>query len=182
MFRKLFVLAILIMLNLSAIYGLDAYLHRNDVIKSADTAEKTPDFTWRDFDGKTHNIAELKGHIVVIHFWATWCAPCRKEFPELLAAAKALGDNVIFLTISGDDELAPAKKFVENAEQKSGTKNLANVLYALDDNKHIAIDIFQTAVYPESIVLDANQNMRRKFGGAIEWQDANVMDYLKQLK
>lgn len=138
-----------------------------------------PNFNWQDFNGKSHNIKDLFGHTVIIHFWATWCGPCRREFPALLAAAKLLDKDIIFLTISGDDRLESAQKFAVQAQVISGTGNLDNVLYAFDPDKKIAFDIFQTAVYPESIVIDKSGNMRRKFPGAVHWSNDEVISELK---
>ncbi|HEU5047518.1 MAG TPA: TlpA disulfide reductase family protein [Rickettsiales bacterium] len=140
-----------------------------------------PDFTWQDFNGKSHDIKELKGRTLVIHFWASWCGPCRKEFPSLLATAKADKD-VTFLTISGDDTLASAEKFVEQSQKDANAKDLPNVLYAFDPEKKVAFDIFQTAVYPESILVDKTQQMHHKFPGAVDWQSAEVQDALKSVK
>lgn len=142
-------------------------------------ASPAPQFTWVDLDGKSHSLKELKGHVVVLHFWASWCGPCRREFPELLKAAKALGPDVIFLAISADDTLDAAKRFVTKEEQATGITNLENLKYGFDADKKVIFDAFQTAVLPESIVLDQNQNMRRKFAGSVLWQNPQVSQYLK---
>ena len=141
----------------------------------------TPDFTWQDLDGKTHNIKELAGHTVVLHFWASWCSPCRREFPELLKAAQSMGDNVIFLTLAGDDTKDPAWEFIQKAEKHAEVKNLKNVIYGLDLDKKIAWDTFQTAVYPETIILDSKQAMHRKYVGEVAWGNPETTEYLKSL-
>jgi peroxiredoxin len=74
-----------------------------------------PDFTLADTEGKEHTLSDYQGKVVIINFWATWCAPCRKEMPSMQRAWEKLRDkNVAMLAINwGDDEKAVAK-FFEN--------------------------------------------------------------------
>lgn len=178
MIRKRTVFFVFLILNVIVFSGTILQLRKFGTIPEA-ISTATPDFSWQDFAGKSHNIKELAGHTVVIHFWATWCGPCRTEFPSLLATAKAMDKNIIFLTISGDDSLEVAQKFVTEAQTATATKDAGNVLYAYDPDKKIAFDIFQTAVYPESIIIDKAQNMRQKFPGAVHWQNDEVTNLLK---
>ncbi len=63
-----------------------------------------PDFTLHDLQGKRYTLHELRGQVVVINFWATWCGPCRYEIPDLTRIYNKYKDEgVIVLGISLDD-------------------------------------------------------------------------------
>jgi len=67
-------------------------------------AAAAPDFTLTNLDGKAHSLAEYRGKIVVLNFWATWCLPCREEMPMLSKLAPKYDEkDVAFLAASIDD-------------------------------------------------------------------------------
>jgi len=72
-------------------------------------AVPAPDFSIRDLQGNTLKLADFKGKVLVINFWATWCPPCRKEIPDFIEAYKELkGQGLEILGVSVDDTTAPA--------------------------------------------------------------------------
>lgn len=145
--------------------------------------QKAPDFTWRDFNSDKHTLKELtgSGKVIVLHFWATWCGPCRVEFPALLRAAKIMEKDVIFLTISGDDDDAPVRKYLAAAKDAAGVKP-DNMLYGFDPMKVIIGDLFQTTAFPETYIIDPQMNMRRKFKGGVDWSSLEIINYITDLK
>jgi thiol-disulfide isomerase/thioredoxin len=69
-----------------------------------------PDLNLTNLEGKTHSLAEYRGKVVVLNFWATWCPPCRDEMPMLSKlAAKYDEQNVAFLAVSLDDSQTQSK-------------------------------------------------------------------------
>src|SRR6188472_2093548 len=60
-------------------------------------------FTVVDLDGKTISMADLKGKVVLVNFWATWCPPCRAEIPDLVKLQEKYRDKLVVLGISEDE-------------------------------------------------------------------------------
>ena len=73
-----------------------------------------PALTGTTLDGKAWTLSDQVGKVVVLNVWGSWCPPCRKEAPDLVAAAKELGPSVQFIGLNTRDlDPAPAKKFVQ---------------------------------------------------------------------
>jgi thiol-disulfide isomerase/thioredoxin len=73
-----------------------------------------PAITGTTLDDKTWSLADQAGKVVVLNVWGSWCSPCRKEAPDLVAAAKELGPSVQFVGLNTRDlDKAPARKFAQ---------------------------------------------------------------------
>jgi thiol-disulfide isomerase/thioredoxin len=84
--------------------------------KAADARGKV-DFSLSDLNGRRWKLSELRGKVVVVNMWATWCPPCRKEMPDLDALAKEFPNDLVILGLT-DEEPAVARKYL--AEQPYG--------------------------------------------------------------
>ncbi|TDA65958.1 MAG: TlpA family protein disulfide reductase [Chloroflexi bacterium] len=84
-------------------------------------AEKTPleegmapDFTLTSFDGRTYTLSELRGNVVIINFWASWCPPCREEAAYLERTWRKYKDKgVIFIGVDYADAEKPALAYID---------------------------------------------------------------------
>lgn len=73
-----------------------------------------PDFTLKDLSGKNVRLEELRGKVILLTFWASWCSPCRIELPHFQALQKKLGrDKIVVLAVSADKQLDDVKGFAK---------------------------------------------------------------------
>jgi thiol-disulfide isomerase/thioredoxin len=78
--------------------------------------QRMPDLAYRDVQGKPGKLSALHGKVVVVHFWGSWCPPCRKEMPELARLQKTLGErrDIVFVLLQTREPLAIALRWAKN--------------------------------------------------------------------
>jgi len=81
-------------------------------LEAADTARQKADFTLSDFQGKSWHLDDLRGKVVLVNFWATWCPPCRKEMPDLEALYDKYKDQGFLVLAISDEEAAKVGPFI----------------------------------------------------------------------
>ncbi len=85
-------------------------------LEADDTARQKADFVLTDLQGKTWHLRDLRGKVVLVNFWATWCPPCRKEMPDLQALYDKFKDQGFVVLAISDEESAKVAPFI--AERK----------------------------------------------------------------
>jgi thiol-disulfide isomerase/thioredoxin len=110
-----------------------------------DAAREQADFTLTDLQGKSWTLRELRGKVVLVNFWATWCPPCRKEMPDLDALYKRFKDQGLVILAVDDEEVSKIKPFL--AERPVTYPVL------LDPGRKIN-DLFHIDGIPKSFVYD----------------------------
>jgi peroxiredoxin len=131
-----------------------------------------PDFTVKDADRQVQ-LSQLRGQVVVLNFWATWCPPCVEETPSLVQMQQKLKDKgVVVLAVSVDADESAYKRFL-----KDHNVNLLTVRDA--DQK--SNNLYGTIRFPETYIIDRQGMVRRKFIGAVDWNSPEVTDFLTKL-
>ena len=76
--------------------------------------KNAPDFALRDLDGHPLSLSTFRGKVVLLNFWATWCAPCKLEMPVFAAWQRQYGPQGLeVIGISMDDDAAPARRMIK---------------------------------------------------------------------
>jgi len=130
-----------------------------------------PDFTLQDADRKVA-LHDLRGKIVVLNFWATWCPPCVEEMPSLVRMQSELKDRVVVLAVSVDDDERSYHTFLK--------KNNVDLLTVRDPQQK-SNELYGTFKFPETYIIDRNGVVQRKFIGPVDWTSADITDYLNKL-
>ncbi|MES1147145.1 MAG: TlpA disulfide reductase family protein, partial [bacterium] len=85
-------------------------------LEKTDDARARNQFALKDLDGKTWNLADLKGKVVMVNFWATWCPPCRKEMPDMQSLYDQFKDQGFVILSISDETEDKVKPFIEKAK------------------------------------------------------------------
>lgn len=128
-------------------------------------------------DGSPVALSELaKGRVLLVNLWASWCAPCRKEMPELAHLQKLLGDDgfeVVAITVDRGG-IAAARETLD----EWGIEGLA--LYA-EPTMKIAMDLANGAL-PTSVIVDKKGVVRATYLGPLKWDAPEAQALIKALK
>ena len=143
------------------------------VLKVGDPA---PDFSLTDRQGKIWTLSKLKGQVVFINFWATWCPPCLKELPSMQKLYTTLPkDSFKMLAILNKDKTTLAD-FVAN--QKGIT------IPILDDAQNVVGSKYFLIGLPETFIVDKQGIIREKVIGGVQWDTPGsvkmIMKYINQ--
>lgn len=114
--------------------------------------KKAPDFKYLDINGKEVSLSDLKGNLVYIDIWATWCAPCREELPHLQKLEEVFkGTKIAFVSISTDKDKSKWEQMVK--EEKMGGIQLHS------GGDEVFMNAFRVKGIPHFILIDPEGNI-----------------------
>jgi cytochrome c biogenesis protein CcmG/thiol:disulfide interchange protein DsbE len=129
-----------------------------------------PEFVITD-GTQTIDLAKLRGKVVVLNLWATWCAPCVEELPSLLAMQR-MNPEIAVVAVSTDQDDEVYRKFL--------VRHQVDVATVRDAGQRVNA-LYGTVQIPETYIIDRQGILRRKFIGAQDWTGKEIEEYLHKL-
>jgi thiol-disulfide isomerase/thioredoxin len=132
-----------------------------------------PAFSFTDSNGMSVTSAELKGKVVLINFWASWCPPCRAEMPSLNKLYLSLRNdsNFVFLFVNEDEDINKGINFIKE-------NNLAIPFYQANA---VSTELFRGTL-PTTVVLNKQGNIVLKHEGMADYDNEQFINQLKELE
>jgi thiol-disulfide isomerase/thioredoxin len=132
-----------------------------------------PELTFNDADDKPLKLADYKGKVVLLNFWATWCAPCVKEMPSLDRLQAEMGkDRFVVLPLSLDGPSRPkVAPFYDD-------KKLSHLGVYFDKGRK-AMQALSISILPTSILVDAQGRELGRLEGEADWDKPEALALMK---
>ena len=183
MFKKLPIATLLAVLTFTGLglststafsQNLDQYLTgemKNVTLKKE--REEIPNISFKDGDGNTRQISEFKGKVLLVNFWATWCAPCREEMPSLDNLQAKLGSDDFTVLAVGQDlqGVEKTKKFLKALKLEN--------LTALNDKTVKSGRKLGVFGLPATLIIDREGREVGRLVGPAEWDAEEAIELLK---
>ena len=132
-----------------------------------------PDFTLTDMDGKSFNLASARGKWVFLHFWASWCGPCRKEMPAIRDMnGKLVNDKFEIVLINTAEDEDTIFSFLAE---------IGIDMNSLMDADGLVTEQYKPRGLPTTILIDPQGNVQYQAIGGREWHDPVYIDFLRNL-
>lgn len=123
-------------------------------VYAARVGQPAPDFSLKNSGGETRQLTNYRGKVVLINFWASWCAPCQVELPKLNALAVRNKGRLRVVTINVDNDKAQGQKSLRKLGLASST------METLWDSKNKAVGAYSPPTMPSSYILDSKGVIR----------------------
>lgn len=132
-----------------------------------------PDFTLKDLKGADWQLNSLKGKVILLNFWATWCPPCKKEVPSIEKLSRLLKkENFLVVAVSVDQDPARLKDFIK--------KNKITFL-VLNDETQAAATKYLVRGIPTNFIIGKGGVIVFKEVGSRDWATDEQVKYFKEL-
>ncbi|MCQ4139146.1 TlpA disulfide reductase family protein [Chryseobacterium sp. EO14] len=141
--------------------------------KTEESSLVPPNFSLRTENGEITETSQLRGKVVFINFWASWCPPCRAEFPSVqkFYDAYKTNQNLVFLTVNLDDELILGKNYLQKEKF---------TIPFLVPSSSIPKELYSGSI-PTTIVLDKTGKIRMHHSGMADYSKASFYQEIEAL-
>ena len=123
------------------------------------TARKAPDFAYTDLKGQKYSLNSLRGKVILVDLWATWCPPCRKDIPQYVKFQKKYPDKMIIIGVSYDDSQDDLKEFIK--ENEVGRQINYPIVFGPPEPPFFG----DPSTLPQAFIIDKKGNIRMEHLG-----------------
>ncbi len=136
--------------------------------------DPAPDFSLPDLNGENHRLADYRGKVLIVNFWAVWCRPCIKEMPSLQNASKLLqADGVDVTAINVGDTADQIKAFLKQRP--------VDFQILLDQQSKVMVN-WKVLAMPTTYVLDSAGNIVMRVIGEYQWDDPQLLEQIRSIE
>jgi len=171
----------LVLIVVIALVGASVYLVSSsssrppsEWVKSVVVGDLAPDFQLEDTKGNKVTLSDLRGKVVLVNFWATWCPPCLEEMPSMERLNEVIaGDDFVMLAVNAEENgrsVVPA--FLEK------TPYTFPILY---DDKGVVQKRYGVFKFPESFIIQKDGTVVEKIIGPLDWSSLKTITHFKGL-
>lgn len=140
---------------------------------AVEVGQSAPDFVVPGFPSGEIRLHDLRGRVVLVNFWATWCPPCVEESPSLQKfGVQMRGHGVEVIGVSVDQDPAALQKFIDRFH--------LTFTIGRDPSQELA-HRYGTFKYPETYIVDRDGRVAEKIIGGLDWQDPRILGFVRSL-
>jgi len=142
-------------------------------LKPVEKTVAAPALVLNDLNGKQHDLKDYKGHVVLVQFWATYCAPCREEMPSMNKMRNKMGEVPFkILAVDMGETKEEVTQFVNEVKPE---------FTILMDEAGKSIADWSVFAAPSNFIVDPKGNIRYTLFGGVEWDSDELISKLKML-
>lgn len=139
-----------------------------------DLQQQAPEFTLIDLQGRRQSLAEYKGKVILLNFWATWCGPCRVEMPSMETVYRELqNEGFEILAISSDPQGAVVTRPFSESNDLT--------FPILHDTEYDVSGVYGVRTLPMSFLIDRHGTLRHRVFGARDWNSPEAKEVIRSL-
>ena len=136
-------------------------------------AGPAPSLALKDMEGRTHELTDYRGKVVLVNFWATWCEPCRQEMPSMQRLSEKLaGKPFVVLAVNVDEPESRVRNFL--------TQTRFDLRVLLDVNKS-ATRQWGARLLPATFIVGPDGRVRYRVLGDMDWSSTKAVSVISEL-
>jgi hypothetical protein len=137
-------------------------------------SHKTPPLVFRDVTGQVFDVPQMRGTKIILNVWATWCAPCKEELPNLQVFSDLQDpDKVVVLTLNVKEPPSRAQTFMRSQQIK---------LPLISDPQGEWAHKLGIKVYPSTLLIDSQGQIKWRIVGEVDWTAVEPQTWVNSLR